>query len=36
MPKGDQRVARMSALREVVYGEVLQRKDVRPSVRGGA
>jgi hypothetical protein len=36
IPKGDRRVARASALRDVVYGEVLQRKGVRPMVRGGA
>jgi hypothetical protein len=36
MPKGDRRVARTSALRGVVYGEFLQRKDARLSVRGGA
>jgi hypothetical protein len=36
MPKGDRRVARASALRDVIYGEVLQRKGVHPMVRGGA
>jgi hypothetical protein len=36
MPEGDWRVARTSALQNVVYGEFLQRKDVRLSVRGGA
>jgi hypothetical protein len=36
MPKGDWRVARTSALQDIVYGEFLQRKDVRLLVRGGA
>jgi hypothetical protein len=36
MSKGDWRVARSSALRDVVYDEFLQRKDVRLLVRGGA
>jgi hypothetical protein len=36
MPKGDQRVARAFALRDVVYGEVLWRKGIGPTVRGGA
>jgi hypothetical protein len=35
MPEGDRRVARASALRDVVYSEFLQREDVRLSVRGG-
>jgi hypothetical protein len=36
MSKGDWRVARASVLQNVVYGEVLQRRNLRPTVRGGA